>query len=124
MLRLGAGHPGMAPGKTLIGAAVPLSILFLTALRLCTLTPSERRLRGQAAVEQSWANTTDRSARTQPARDALFAKFAAEVDPDGVLDPGERQRRAQHAFKSHMARLSLAASKAKRTKAAARKGAS
>lgn len=86
-----------------------------------TLTPAERRLRGVVAVERSWANTADRSARTAPARDALFAKFEAEIDPEGLLDPAERERRAQHAFRAHMARLSFLASKAKRAKVEARK---
>lgn len=98
-------------------------VLLLTALLLGTLTPSERKLRGVIAVNESWANTADRAARTQPARDALLAKFAAEIDPTGILDPAERQRRAQHAFKAHMARLSFLASKAKRAKAEARKAA-
>ena len=64
------------------------------------LTPSERRLRGQLAAHTSWANTADRSARTQPARDAFFAKLCAHVDPDGVLPEDERIRRAEYLRKA------------------------
>ena len=70
---------------------MPRFIIFLTALLLGVLTPSERRLRGQIAVEQSWANTIDRSAWTAPARPAMLAKFADEVDPEHVLPDAERE---------------------------------
>jgi hypothetical protein len=43
-----------------------------------------------------------------------LAYWRAKVDPDGVLDPDEREKRAQHAKKAHYARLSMLAAKAKR----------
>jgi hypothetical protein len=42
---------------------------------------------------------------TAPARAAFLTTFEKQVDPDGVLPPDERRRRATHARKSHMARL-------------------
>ena len=42
---------------------------------------------------------------TGPARAALLAKFDAEVDPTGTLDPAERARRAAYALRLHMLRL-------------------
>ena len=46
------------------------------------LTPAERSLRGQIGAHDSWAVTTDRSARTAPARSAFENKFLAENDGD------------------------------------------
>ena len=55
----------------------------------------------------------DAKARTAPARAAWWDQFQRQVDPDGVLPPEERERRAEHAMKAHMRRLSLAASRAR-----------
>jgi hypothetical protein len=55
----------------------------------------------------SWAATADHAARTAPARAALAAKFDREVDPEGVLDPVERARRAAHARRAHYLRMQL-----------------
>lgn len=44
---------------------------------------------------------------TREAREAFMRKFEQEVDPDGVLDPTERLRRAELARKAHMTRLAL-----------------
>jgi hypothetical protein len=59
----------------------------------------------QMAAYISWSRTTDRNARTRPAREAFLHRFEREVDPDGVLPPAERSRRAQHALRTHMLRL-------------------
>jgi hypothetical protein len=53
----------------------------------------------QIAAEISWSRTTDRNARTKPARRAFLDRFEEEVDPDGTLPPDERRRRAQHALR-------------------------
>ncbi|GAA3856485.1 hypothetical protein [Tessaracoccus defluvii] len=66
------------------------------------------------AAHESWAQTSDRSARTAPARAALLAKFEKEVDPDGTLDPMERARRAEHKKKAYFQRLALKSAKARR----------
>lgn len=58
------------------------------------LSPAERSLRSQIAAHDSWANTDDRTARTANARKAMLDKFEREVDPDGVLTPIERAKRA------------------------------
>jgi hypothetical protein len=42
------------------------------------------------AAHTSWANTSDRSARTAAARKAQLDRFERQVDPDGTLDPQER----------------------------------
>lgn len=61
----------------------------------------------------------DPAEATQAATEGMLAKFEAEVDPDGALDPDERRRRAIHARKAYMAELSLKAAKARRLRAEA-----
>ncbi|HET9255759.1 MAG TPA: hypothetical protein VFO16_11215 [Pseudonocardiaceae bacterium] len=48
-----------------------------------------------------------------------LARFEREADPDGVLEPAERARRAQAARRAHMQRLALASSKARHARKAA-----
>lgn len=81
------------------------------------LTPEQRALRSRIAGNASWANTSDRSARTAPARDAFMDRFRREVDPDGVLDPTDRERRAESAKKAHYARMAFQSAKTRRAKA-------
>jgi len=71
------------------------------------------------AVHDSWARTADPAARTAPARAAAESRFEREVDPDGVLPPEERRRRAEHARKAHYLRMALASAKARRKAGAA-----
>lgn len=78
------------------------------------LTPSERSLRGQIAAHESWARSEDPSARTAPARKAALDRFEKQVDPDGVLTPSERAKRAEHARKAHFKRLALKSAKVRR----------
>ena len=85
--------------------------------------PRERTLAARAAAHTSWARTPDRSARTAPGRAALQARFEAEVDPEGVLPPDERARRADSARAAYFSRLALRSAKARRKAAAARRDA-
>jgi hypothetical protein len=72
------------------------------------------------AAHESWAKTADRSARTAPARSAMLAKFEREVDPDGVLVPAERARRAESARQAYFTRLALRSAQARRRTKTAR----
>jgi hypothetical protein len=45
-----------------------------------------------------------------------MATFEAQVDPDGILEPAERARRAESARKAHFGRLALASAKARRAR--------
>jgi hypothetical protein len=74
------------------------------------LTPEQRRLASVIGAHRSWANTSDRTARTAPARDAFLKRFEREVDPDGVLEPAERSQRAESARRAHMTALALKSS--------------
>jgi hypothetical protein len=55
---------------------------------------ADRSLIARLAAHESWAKTADASARTAPARRAMLGRFEHQVDPDGVLSPAERARRA------------------------------
>ncbi len=81
--------------------------------------PAERALAARLAAHSKWANTSDTTAATAPARRAFLDRFEREVDPDGTLPPAERARRAEHARKAYFTRLALASAKARRKSAAA-----
>ncbi len=84
------------------------------------VTPEERRLIASLAAHTQWANCTDRTARTAKARQAAEDRFERQVDPDGVLDPDERLRRAESARKAYFAKLALQGLKARRKRKEAR----
>jgi hypothetical protein len=77
-------------------------------------SPDERALIARIAAHASWAKTPDRSARTASARNAQMARFEAQVDPDGVLDPAVRARMADSARKEYFTRLALRSAQARR----------
>lgn len=77
-------------------------------------TAKMRSMRGRIGAFESWARTPDRAARTWPARKAAFDRFEREVDPDGMLTPQERAKRAEWARKAHMQRLALKSAAARR----------
>jgi hypothetical protein len=71
------------------------------------LTSAQRTLIAKAAADASWANTSDRAARTEPARRAALARFERQVDPNGELPEEERQRRAASARRAYFRFLAL-----------------
>lgn len=81
------------------------------------LTPTERTLRAQIAAHAMHAKHPVQET-TRAGHTAFLKSFELRVDPTGELEPQERQRRAEHARKAHMLRLSLKAAKARRNKAA------
>lgn len=80
------------------------------------MSSEQRILASRIAAHESWARTSDRTARTEPARAALMAKFETEVDPDGKLNPAERAIRAEHLRKAYFQRLALKSAKARRAR--------
>lgn len=84
-----------------------------------TLSATERKMRAQIAAHESWANTTDRAARTAKARKAALDRFEKQVDPEGVLSPIERAKRAENARKAYFQRLALKSAQARRRRSAA-----
>jgi hypothetical protein len=73
----------------------------------------ERTLIARIAAAERWAREPDRVTATAPARAGLWAKFLREVDPEGVLSPDERARRAEHLRRAQLLRASRAAAAAR-----------
>jgi hypothetical protein len=59
---------------------------------------------------------------TASARSAFLARFEREVDPEGLLPPVERARRADTARRSYFTKLALASSRARSKRAAGQRG--
>jgi hypothetical protein len=74
-----------------------------------SLSPEQRKLRARAAA---YAMHAQGKTNTRAATVAQLSRYARQVDPDGVLDPAERGRRAKFAMKAFMASMSLKASRA------------
>ena len=66
--------------------------------------------------------THDPRETTAKARATFLERFEREVDPDGVLPPEERRRRAHYARRAHFARLALASARARSEGRASRNG--
>jgi hypothetical protein len=77
---------------------------------------NERVLRARMAAHLLHAQISDEAAHTAAARAAFLSRFEREVDPDGILDPKERARRAEHAKKAYFIKLALASRKARAAK--------
>lgn len=73
---------------------------------------------GRIGAHRKWAMTEDRSAATQPARDGLNRRFEDEVDPDRVLAPDERAKRAESARRAHFTRLAMKSAASRKARAA------
>jgi hypothetical protein len=76
----------------------------------------DRVLRARMAAHLLHARIRDAAAHTAPARAAFLSRFEREVDPDGVLEPQERARRAEHAKKAYFIRLAVLSRKARAAK--------
>ena len=77
------------------------------------MTPAERSLRARMAAHALHASVDSRN-HTEPARRAFMARFEDQVDPERVLPPAERARRAEQAKKAYFTRLALKSSQARR----------
>ena len=82
------------------------------------LSSADRATISRIGAHESWARTVDRTARTAPARAALLARFEREADPDGLLPPDERARRAGHLRKAYYLRLALKSAQVRRARQA------
>ena len=84
------------------------------------LTPREhsKKLEGEPLI-----NTENRTARTQPGRDAMNRKFEDQVDPERKLPAAERAKLVEAARKLYFHRLAFASAKARRQRNEARKSA-
>ncbi len=80
------------------------------------LTPEQRALRARLAAQTRWGREDARQG-TFAARQAFNDRFLREADPDGVLPPEERARRADSLRRAHFTRLALKSSRARRERA-------
>jgi hypothetical protein len=71
-----------------------------------TRPASDLALRGRVGAYRRWVRTEDRTAATLAARLAFLRRFETAVDPEGLLPPDERERRADFARRAYMAGLS------------------
>lgn len=83
--------------------------------------PFRTRTQARAAAHESWAHTSNRSARTAPGRKAALAKLEREVDPDGRMSQKDRAKAAINAQKARMFAISQKGVDARRAKAEARR---
>lgn len=77
------------------------------------MTPAERKLRAQVAANTRWSRESG-DAQAERMQKGLAAKWERDVDPNGVLPPAERRRRAEAARRAHLKRAALASARARR----------
>lgn len=85
--------------------------------------PDERSLVASIAIHQRWAVEDPKDpdgplARARAQSPADLSYWEHQADPDSVLEPKERNRRATHLQKAHFARLSLKGVQARRARRA------
>jgi len=68
----------------------------------------------QRAAAHSLHAQHDSRELTSAARQKFMSRFEREVDPDGLLEPQERARRAAHAKAAYFGRLGVLSGKARR----------
>ena len=89
------------------------------------MTTSEQSMQKSVAAHISWANTPDRSARTQAAREAShytrFLKLAREKHPNA--SDSEIEATAESLRKAHYQALALRSAQTRRLKSEAKRAA-
>ena len=78
--------------------------------------------RASIAANERWGRCVDRTAATQKARQAAEDRFLTLADPDGVLSPAERERRANNLRKAHYQRMAMKSAAARKAKSRSRAG--
>ena len=78
-------------------------------------TPAERSQINRRNAFLSHVNRTGHQA-TAAARVAALSKFERLADPEGVLDPLERARRAKHLRSAYFADLAIQSARARRAR--------
>lgn len=78
------------------------------------LTLEQRRVNGRMGALKVHASGRT---NTLPARQAFNARFEAEVDPEGVLPPAERAKRAEQARRLYYLQLAAKSAKVRRRSA-------
>lgn len=76
------------------------------------LTPEQRSMRARIAAHARWSKE-DPKPNADRGQAGLLLRFEREADPEGVLAPEERRRRAESRRREHMTRLAFQSSKAR-----------
>ena len=84
--------------------------------KMTPLTHGQRVLLGRLGA-YTVHSRYDSSEIVRPAREAFMSRFERDVDPDGVLDPAERGRRADMARRAYFTRLAYLSARARARKA-------
>ena len=71
-------------------------------------------MRASMAAHTKWSQVTDRTAHTQPGRDAFMRRFYDEVDPEGELSDEVRELLAASARAAYFKRLAYMSARARR----------
>lgn len=79
------------------------------------MTPEQMSLRGRLGAHTVHARYDSRQL-TAKARKSFLESFEREVDPEGILPPKERARRAAHARKAYFTKLALKSAQARRNR--------
>ena len=77
------------------------------------LDPERAALLGRIGAHAAHSRH-DSTEMTAKARETFLSRFEREVDPDGVLTPEERRRRAEHAKRAYFSRLALRSAEVRR----------
>jgi hypothetical protein len=72
--------------------------------------------RAVRAANTRWARPGERRRHGDKISASKLRRHENLVDPDGVLDPGERRKLAENSLSAEMAGLALAAAKARRSR--------
>jgi hypothetical protein len=83
-------------------------------LRRHGVIPEQRRLRAQIAANTRWSRPMAREDAADTARSAFYARLERQVDPQGKLQPGERDRLVRAGARAFSARLNSAKSRKQR----------
>jgi hypothetical protein len=83
------------------------------------LSPEEAALRGRIGAHVTHGRH-DSKELTAPARSRFLKRFEVAADPEGLLPPDERRRRASHLLAAHMQKLALLSARSRRAKHATR----
>jgi hypothetical protein len=75
--------------------------------------PAQRHLRSVLAATRDWADPENVTARAATLDRITRDQFDRQVDPEGVLRPEERAKRANNARSAHFALLALRSSQAR-----------
>lgn len=76
------------------------------------LTPAQRSLLARLSAHEKWGQCADRTAATQPARDAFFQRFLDKVDP-AITNPADRRKAAESLMRAHFTKLAYRSSVAR-----------